>query len=195
MAWRASTPLLRAACSLPFFALALATGGCVEDVRTEGDVPANRGATQPSTNGRIMTAEEACSRLVEAEADARDRLNCAKSPLPGCPERLRLAGSLVCSQVDEGSVDECVSAISEYRICSELDSRPCVVTVVRDTCVNPFEAGVTPPPPTDSGSRPDGSLDGGHPEGSVAPPPEAGPPPPPDAAPEAGAVVTEAGPD
>jgi hypothetical protein len=194
MAWRASTPLLRAACSLPFFALSLATGGCVEDIRTEGDVPANHGATQPSTNGQTITAEEACSRLLDAEADARDRLDCARSPLPGCPERLRLAGSLVCSEVDEGSVEECVSAISDYRVCSELDSRPCVVTVVRSTCVNPFEAGVTPPPPTEGGTvPPDSSLEGGQPqpEGSV-PPPEGGGPP--DPVPDGSAVVIDASP-
>jgi hypothetical protein len=89
--------------------------------------------------------------------------------------------------------------MSEYRICSELDSRPCVVTVVRDTCVNPFEAGVSPPPPGEAGPGPDGSLEGGsleggppQPEGSVPPIPDAGPPPP-DPTPEGGGIVADAG--
>jgi hypothetical protein len=176
--------------------LAFVTGGCVDDVRVEGVVPAAHGATQPSTNGQVITPEEACSRLTEAEDDARRQLRCPGGAFPGCPERLRLAGSLVCSEIDEGSVDECVKAISEYRSCTDLDSQHCVVTVVRSTCVNPYEAGAAPPPPPDAsqpgegGPAEGGPSGGGQPEGSTPPPPEAGLPPP-DAPAEAGPVVTD----
>lgn len=160
----------------------------MEDIRTEGDVPANPGAIQPATSGASLSLDEACERLANAEKDARRRLECDPSSLPGCPERLRLAGSLVCTEVDEGSVDGCVEAIEGYRFCSDFDARPCVVTVVADTCKNPFEGGVVPPP---EGGPPDGSLEGGQPEGSVPPPSEGGAP---DAAPDSGPVSSDAAP-
>lgn len=181
MACRVSTLLPRVAAFIVPFAF---VAGCVEDIRTEGEVKAPPGATQPEGNGVSISAEDACERLREAENDARREMRCEASPLPGCPERLRLAGSLVCAEVDEGSVDACVEVYSGYRFCEDLDARPCIVTVIRSTCENPYEAGAPPP---DSGPPPDGSLDGGQPEGSVPPlgeagtpdaaPPEAGPPP------------------
>jgi hypothetical protein len=178
MAWRVSAPLL----------VALVAAGCVDDIRTEGEVPAVHGATQPPTNGQSISADEACTRLEDAENDARKDLDCEPGGFPACPERLRLAGSLVCSEVDEGSVDECVQAMKDITTCEELASQPCVVTVVRNTCVNPYEAGVAPPP-GEAGPPPDGSVDGGSPDSSVPPPSEGGPPPDPS---DAGPVVTDA---
>jgi hypothetical protein len=152
-------------------ALVFATG-CIDDVNTEEDVPAEKGATQPETSGKVIAASEACSRLVAAETAARDDLNCDSSPGPECPERLRLFGSLVCSEIDEGSVDACVDAIGAYRSCGEFDSRPCVVTVIESTCKNPMEAGVpVPEAGSDASLVPEGGVaEGGAPTPDAAPP-------------------------
>jgi hypothetical protein len=139
-------------------ALALATS-CVDDVKTEADVPAEPGAIQPEGSGRSVSAVEACDQLEAAEKKVRSELDCDPSPSPDCPGRLRLAGSFVCAEVDEGSVEACVSAMNDYRACGEFDSRPCIVTVVSNTCRNPTEAGPPPVPPTEAG------LEGGMTEG------------------------------
>jgi hypothetical protein len=146
--------------------LVLATS-CVDEVKTEPDVPAAPGATQPEGNGKSVSASEACDQLEAAESKARSDLDCDPSPSPACPGRLRLAGSFVCAEVDQGSVEACVSAIADYSTCGEFDSRPCVVTVLSSTCKNPTEAGPPPEPPNDGGMVSEG---GGEGEGGVTVP-------------------------
>jgi hypothetical protein len=130
--------------------------GCVDDIKKEADVPAEPGATQPKATGSLISASDACQKLDAAEKSVRSDLGCDSSAQPSCPDRLKLVGSLVCGQVDEGSVNACVDAMKDYRACGEFDSRPCIVTVSRSSCENPT---VKPPDSVDSGT-PDSSVSG-----------------------------------
>jgi hypothetical protein len=162
---------------------ALGVAGCVTDPEVEDDVIPPTGATQPAGGGVTVTAEAACQALAEAETTARDRLGCEERTI-SCPGHVYLAGATPCAEYDEASVEACTDAMAGYRACSDFGTRPCIVTLVADSCTPPAlpdagpgdaEAGAPDAGPEggDGGGGPDGG-DGGAPEGGDASLPDGG---------------------
>lgn len=133
---------------------------CSDEVGTGDNQPAPPGAIQPDASGGVLNEAEACQMLLAAIQDRASTppLDCDVSELT-CPELIRTAGSQACLQFDEGSVTACVGVVESYELCTDFETKPCIVTALPGT----MSAGCTPPMPdagADTGGGPDASGDG-----------------------------------
>lgn len=118
------TRLLRAFW-LGAFALVAAVS-CTSVNDSEADVPAQPGAVQPETNGKLVTEASACSQLTAAEAKARSALKC-DSVKRSCPDYIRPAAG-GCFEYDQGSINACSKLFDGFASCDDFDAHPCLVS-------------------------------------------------------------------
>jgi hypothetical protein len=105
------------------------SSSCTPSEDTEPFIPAREGPTQPAANGDLLSADDACARLLAAAEDAYDRLGCDERKVSECPGFLGPAGGNGCYEYDEKSISECESAYDDARSCQVL---PCIVTAQRN---------------------------------------------------------------
>jgi hypothetical protein len=133
--------------------------GCVTDPTVEDQTVSSTGVQQPGGDGgATIDAAAACGQLVAADKAARARLGCEDPKVPlACPDYVRLVGAMSCSRYLQGSVTACVTAMAAYQACGDFDTRPCVATVVRESCRVSIQvdSGSEASVPGDSGARPD----------------------------------------
>jgi hypothetical protein len=154
---------------------AFGAAACAKDPKVEDETPPGTGIQQPGPSGsESLSLDEACSQIVEAENEARDRLNC-EGAAAECPGHLRVAGALPCDEINRASVEACVDAIGEYGACADFSRHPCIVTVDPESCRSPE----LPEGGTDaSDAASDAMAEGGPEDASMdadATPPEASP--------------------
>lgn len=131
--------LLRSLClSCPLVLLALAVAvSCSNQKDTQPFVPSQRGAVQPDAGGAALDESVACLKLKGAESSARAALGCEAVTLE-CPDYIRPAGSGVCFQYSEGSVEACAALYQSFTTCDEFTLHPCLISTV-SMCDAPVE--------------------------------------------------------
>ena len=127
-------------------------GACSTSYEQKDVFPAKPGLVMPDASGQAVSEAVACAALLDALGDARTRLSCTfAGPAPACPGYVRPPGGK-CGRYDQGSVDACVSLMASYTSCAELESKPCIVTVLGTDPSCPEE-------PADAGSDAEDAAD------------------------------------
>jgi hypothetical protein len=116
---------------------------CTKSEDTEPFVPAQEGAFQPEGGGDLISEEEACDRIAEAESEARERLSCNPELVGECPGYIRPGAGSGCYEYSASSVAACEEAYDASRSCAQLQR--CVVSATLnlelETCQQAGEGG------------------------------------------------------